>query len=44
VNKVADQGEAYLRIENLSKIYATRDVEVGSLSNISFTQARGRKD
>ena len=33
--------DAYLRIDNLSKIYATRDGQVRALDNVSFTQARG---
>jgi len=41
VTKVTDDHEAYLRVENLSKIYATRDGEVRALNDISFTQRRG---
>jgi len=41
VNKIADEAEAYLRIENLSKVYATRDGEVRALNDISLSQRRG---
>jgi NitT/TauT family transport system ATP-binding protein len=41
VNNIADQNQAYLRIENLSKVYATRDGEVRALNDVSFTQRRG---
>ena len=33
--------EPYLSVENLSKVYATRDGEVRALNDISFTQRRG---
>jgi NitT/TauT family transport system ATP-binding protein len=33
--------EAYLRIENLSKVYATRDGEICALNDVSFSQRRG---
>jgi ABC-type glutathione transport system ATPase component len=41
VNNIADHDQAYLRIENLSKVYATRDGEVRALNDVSFTQRRG---
>jgi NitT/TauT family transport system ATP-binding protein len=41
VSKTVADDQAYLRIENLSKVYATRDGEVRALNDISFTQARG---
>jgi NitT/TauT family transport system ATP-binding protein len=41
VSSLAAEDQAYLRIENLSKIYAARDGEVRALSDISFTQRRG---
>ena len=41
MNNIADQNQAYLRIENLSKVYATRDGEVRALNDVSFTQRRG---
>jgi NitT/TauT family transport system ATP-binding protein len=41
VNTPGDYDQPYLRIENLSKVYATRDGEVRALSNVSFTQRRG---
>ena len=41
VSNIADDDPAYLRIENLSKIYPTRDGEVHALNNISFAQRRG---
>jgi NitT/TauT family transport system ATP-binding protein len=41
VTKIADHDEAYLRIENLSKVYTTRDGEVRALDDISFSQRRG---
>jgi NitT/TauT family transport system ATP-binding protein len=41
VSKIADEIEPYLRVENLSKVYATRDGEVRALNDISFTQRRG---
>ena len=37
----AEDDRAYLRIENLSKVYATRDGEVRALSDVSFSQGRG---
>ncbi len=40
-DKIAAQSEAYLRVENLSKVYATRDGEVRALNDVSFTQPRG---
>ena len=33
--------QTYLRVENLSKIYAARDGEVRALNDVSFTQHRG---
>ena len=39
VNQIADD-QPYLRIENLSKVYATRAGEVRALNGISFTQRR----
>jgi NitT/TauT family transport system ATP-binding protein len=41
VNKITQDDQAYLRIENLCKVYGTRDGEVRALNNISFTQRRG---
>ena len=41
VNKSADHDQAYLRIENLSKVYATHDGEVRALNDVSFAQRRG---
>jgi NitT/TauT family transport system ATP-binding protein len=41
VNTPRDHDQPYLRIENLSKVYATRDGEVRALSDVSFTQHRG---
>jgi NitT/TauT family transport system ATP-binding protein len=41
VNKIADDNQAYLSIENLSKVYAARDGEVRALNDVSFTQRRG---
>jgi NitT/TauT family transport system ATP-binding protein len=41
VNTPGNHDLAYLRIENLSKVYATRDGEVRALSDISFSQHRG---
>jgi NitT/TauT family transport system ATP-binding protein len=41
VTKLADDDSAYLRIENLSKVYTTRDGEVRALNNVSFSQRRG---
>ena len=40
MNQITDD-QAYLRIENLSKVYATRDGEVRALNGVSFTQQRG---
>ena len=40
MNQITDD-QAYLRVENLSKVYATRDGEVRALNGISFTQRRG---
>jgi NitT/TauT family transport system ATP-binding protein len=37
----AADDQAYLRVDNLSKIYAARDGEVRALSDISFSQRRG---
>ncbi len=37
----AADAEPYLRVENLSKIYATRDGPVRALDDVSFTQGRG---
>ena len=34
VNKSADHDQAYLRIENLSKVYATHDGEVRALNDV----------
>ena len=41
VSTVDDPDQPYLRIENLSKVYATRDGEVRALNEVSFTQRRG---
>ncbi len=41
MNTVTNDHETYLRVENLSKVYATRDGEVRALNDISFTQRRG---
>jgi NitT/TauT family transport system ATP-binding protein len=41
VNDSSETDQAYLRIENLSKVYATRDGQVHALDDISFTQRRG---
>jgi NitT/TauT family transport system ATP-binding protein len=41
VNTLAENADAYLRIENLSKVYGTRDGEVRALNDVSFTQRRG---
>ena len=41
MNTPDDPDQAYLRIENLSKVYATRDGEVRALNDVSFTQRRG---
>ena len=41
MNKIVNDDQAYLRIEHLSKVYATRDGEVRALSEISFAQRRG---
>jgi len=41
VTKLADDDSAYLRVENLSKVYTTRDGEVRALNNLSFSQRRG---
>jgi NitT/TauT family transport system ATP-binding protein len=41
VNNTADDDQAYLRIENLSKVYATRDGEVRALNNISHVGPSG---
>ncbi|MGH6676080.1 MAG: ATP-binding cassette domain-containing protein [Xanthobacteraceae bacterium] len=41
VNTVAEDDRTYLRIENLSKVYATRDGEVRALDGVSFAQRRG---
>jgi NitT/TauT family transport system ATP-binding protein len=38
---IAADDAAYLRIENLSKVYATRDGEVRALNDVSFSQRRG---
>jgi hypothetical protein len=35
-----DKAEAYLRVENLSRVYARRDGEVRALNNVSCTQRR----
>ena len=40
MNQITDD-QTYLRIENLSKVYATRDGEVRALNGVSFTQQRG---
>ncbi|HTP92734.1 MAG TPA: ABC transporter ATP-binding protein [Xanthobacteraceae bacterium] len=39
MNNPAD--DPYLRVDNLCKIYATRDAEVRALNDLSFTQRRG---
>jgi NitT/TauT family transport system ATP-binding protein len=41
VNNVNADDQTYLRVENLSKVYATRDGEVRALNNVSFSQRRG---
>ena len=41
MNSLAGDHETYLRVENLSKVYATRDGEVRALNDVSFTQRRG---
>ena len=41
MNTPRELDQRYLRIENLSRLYATRDCEVRALSDISFTQHRG---
>jgi NitT/TauT family transport system ATP-binding protein len=41
VSKPTAEAEAYLRIENLCKVYATRDGDVRALNDVSFTQRRG---
>ncbi|HEY2528696.1 MAG TPA: ABC transporter ATP-binding protein [Xanthobacteraceae bacterium] len=41
MSEIADNNQAYLRIENLSKVYATRDGEVRALNDVSFAQHRG---
>ncbi len=41
VTAAVDDDRAYLRIENLSKVYATRDGEVRALNDISLSQGRG---
>jgi NitT/TauT family transport system ATP-binding protein len=40
VNDVAADDEAYLSVEHLTKVYATRDGEVRALNDVSFTQRR----
>jgi NitT/TauT family transport system ATP-binding protein len=40
-SEVAGDTDAYLRIDNLCKVYATRDGEIRALDDISFTQRRG---
>ena len=39
-NVIADD-QNYLRVENLTKVYGTRDGEVRALNNVSFSQRRG---
>jgi NitT/TauT family transport system ATP-binding protein len=41
VSTIAGDADTYLRIENLRKVYATRDGEVPALDDVSFTQRRG---
>jgi NitT/TauT family transport system ATP-binding protein len=41
VNKIVTIKEAYLSVEHLSKIYATRDGEVRALKEVTLTQRRG---
>ncbi len=41
MNEAPEHDPAYLRIENLCKVYGTRDGEVRALNNVSFTQRRG---
>jgi NitT/TauT family transport system ATP-binding protein len=41
VNNSGAADDVYLRVENLSKVYATRDGEVRALNEISLTQRRG---
>ena len=41
VNSLAGDTDTYLSVENLSKVYATRDGEVRALNDVSFTQRRG---
>ena len=41
MNTATNDHETYLRVDNLSKVYATRDGEVRALNDISFTQRRG---
>ena len=41
MNTPGDHDQPYLRIENLSKVYATRDGEVRALNDVSFNQHRG---
>jgi NitT/TauT family transport system ATP-binding protein len=41
VNITGHDDQAYLRIEHLSKVYATRDGEVRALTDITLTQRRG---
>jgi NitT/TauT family transport system ATP-binding protein len=40
-NIIAQDIDTYLRVENLSKVYATRDGEVRALNDVSFSQRRG---
>jgi len=41
VNKAVTINEAYLSVEHLSKVYATRDGEVRALNDVTLTQGRG---
>jgi NitT/TauT family transport system ATP-binding protein len=41
VNIISTDIDTYLRVENLSKVYAARDGEVRALNDVSFNQRRG---
>jgi NitT/TauT family transport system ATP-binding protein len=41
VNTSANGHESYLSVENLSKVYSTREGDVRALNDVSFTQRRG---
>jgi NitT/TauT family transport system ATP-binding protein len=41
VNIISPDIDTYLRVENLSKVYAARDGEVRALNDVSFNQRRG---